>query len=95
MRRVGRLAALAVVVVSGLLVASPSTAQAQVIVGAPVAPTIGYVPVRRGLFGRRTAFVPVVAPTVAPVAVARPVVSSPVVVARPVIAQPTVSQMRI
>ena len=56
------------------------------------APVVGVVPVRRGLFGLRTAYVPVVAPTayavpaatvVAPIA-AYPTVAAPYAAARPV-----------
>ncbi|TWU34304.1 hypothetical protein [Novipirellula artificiosorum] len=54
-----------------------------------VAPAVvGYVPERRGLFGWRTTYRPVIAP----VSVAAPVVTArPVVVARPAIASPPVT----
>ncbi|NNE34036.1 MAG: hypothetical protein HKN13_02295, partial [Rhodothermales bacterium] len=61
MRRAGKSIALMLILGGGLFVAAPGTAQAQVVVGAPVAPAVGFVPVRRGLFGLRTGFVPVVA----------------------------------
>ena len=63
--------------------ASGADAQGPVVVTTlrPAVPSVvGYVPVRRGLFGRRIVYRPVVAPVVAaPVAVAqRPVVPAPV-----------------
>ena len=85
---------------------SPQDASAQYAVAVtPVAPAVvGYAPERRGLFGRRVVYRPVVTPVaaavrVAPVTVARPVVTvaRPVVtVARPVVtvARPVVTVSR-
>ena len=69
---------------------APGTSNAQVPIATtfvPAAPVVGFVPERRGLFGLRTVYRPVVGfPAAAPVTVARPViVSRPVTVARPVI----------
>lgn len=83
-------------VMGGAVITMPSEAQAQVpIAVAPAVPTVvGYTAERRGLFGQRVVFRPVVAPvatavpvtTFAPtVTVARPVVT----VARPVVTVPT------
>jgi hypothetical protein len=97
-------------VISGAVITMPSKAEAQFpVVVAPAAPAVvGYTAERRGLFGRRVVFRPVVAPvatavpvtTVAPtVAVARPVVTvarPAVTVARPVVtAAPTVVSQRV
>jgi hypothetical protein len=90
-------------VMGGAVITMPSEAQAQVpIAVAPAVPAVvGYTAERRGLFGQRVVFRPVVAPvatavpvtTFAPtVTVARPVVTvaRPVVtVARPVVTVPT------
>ncbi len=89
MFRMGNHFALALLIVGGFFVLPPRTAQAQFIVTPQVAPTIGVVPVRRGLFGLRTGFVPVVAQPVVPV-VAQPVVS-PVAVMRPMVVSNSVS----
>lgn len=84
-------------VVAGTLMASPSKARAQFpIAVAPVQSAVpavvGYAPERRGLFGWRVVYRPVVAPVaVAPVAAA-PIVAAPftptVSVGRPIIADP-------
>jgi hypothetical protein len=69
---------------------SDASAQYPVAVTAvqPVVPAVvGYAPQRRGLFGRRVVYRPVVAPVV----VARPVVA-PVVVARPALAPVVVAR---
>ena len=88
------------VVITSFSLASASRAEAQYAVAVqPVAPAVvGYTAQRRGLFGRRVVYRPVVAPVAvapvaveAPVTVARPVVSAPITVARPVIAAPVVT----
>ena len=89
MFRMGNHFALALLIVGGFFVLPPRTAQAQFIVSPQVAPTIGVVPVRRGLFGMRTGFVPVFAQPVVPV-FAQPVVS-PVAVMRPMVVSNSVS----
>lgn len=86
--------------VTMLTLSLPEDLQAQYpVIVQPVAPTvIGYTAERRGLFGQRTAFRPVIAPAVSTVpvvpmaqpvvSVARPVVglaTPPVTVARPVV----------
>jgi hypothetical protein len=67
------------VVITSFSLASASRADAQYAVAVqPVAPAVvGYTAQRRGLFGRRIVYRPIVAPVaVAPVAVARPVVTA-------------------
>lgn len=91
-------------VCGGMLVATSEQAAAQypvVTAYGPATPAVGYVPVRRGLFGLRTAYQPVVSyPAVVPVTVAPAIpvirarlvtVARPVIVASPVIvSQPIV-----
>jgi hypothetical protein len=83
------------ILASCLTFAFQSDAQAQFTVLQPVVPAVvGYSAERRGLFGRRIVYRPIVAP-VATVAVARPVIAAPTVaVARPVLAAPTVTVAR-
>jgi hypothetical protein len=70
------------IVASGFLISTSSQASAQYpVYAAPAQPAVvGYSAQRRGLFGRRVVYRPVVAPVaaVAPVAVARPVIAAPV-----------------
>ncbi len=73
--------------------AAPAPVAAAPLYAAPIggSPIVGSIPVRRGLFGLRTEYVPVFAPGLYPAAVAAPVVAAPLVAspyqaARPIIA---------
>jgi hypothetical protein len=59
----------------------------------PVAPVVGAIPVRRGLFGLRTEYVPVLgqAAVVAPAVVAAPIAAYPTVTANYLSARPVIS----
>ncbi len=81
----------AAVAALGFLLAADRSASAQYaygVVGVQPA-VVGYAPVRRGLFGRRIVYRPVVAPVVAPL-VAPIIAPVPVAVAPPVFVAPVV-----
>lgn len=68
------------------VVVAPVLAAPALAVPATASPIVGTIPVRRGLFGLRVEYIPVLAPGAFPAAVAAPVVVSPYQAARPIIA---------
>jgi hypothetical protein len=93
MYRVTKALVVATVIGCAILAAAPQEANAQwpvVTTYAPVAPVVGFVPERRGLFGLQTVYRPVVGvPAAVPVATYAP--AAPVVVSRPVMVAPPVT----
>ncbi len=105
MFRTARTTALLVIICWQVLAAAPAKSSAQVVTTfVPAAPVVSFVPVRRGLFGLRTGFRPVVSFPAAvpmatfvsatPVTVWSPIVGQPVTTWRPMSVAPTTTVVR-